>query len=134
MPWAPPKPCAWAGCGKLTKGRYCDTHQVAADERDRERRAKLDAERGSAARRGYDAEWRRVRSEHLRMEPLCRFCKKEGRVREATVVDHITTISERPDLRLDHANLRSLCKPCHDARTARDQGWGRRRRGGGFDP
>jgi 5-methylcytosine-specific restriction endonuclease McrA len=34
------------------------------------------------------------------------------------MVDHIQTIVERPDLRLVDANLRSLCKPCHDAHTA----------------
>ncbi|WP_410000518.1 hypothetical protein [Mesorhizobium sp. SP-1A] len=33
---------------------------------------------------------------------------------------------ERPDLRLAESNLRSMCGPCHSARTARDQSqaWG----------
>jgi 5-methylcytosine-specific restriction protein A len=43
----------------------------------------------------------------------------------------VVSILEAPQLRLDHSNLRSLCKRCHDARTARDQGFGRRRKGGG---
>jgi 5-methylcytosine-specific restriction protein A len=49
-----------------------------------------------------------------------------GTIRAAEVVDHIRTIRDRPDLRLDHANLRSLCKPCHDARTAREVNASRR--------
>ena len=75
-------------------------------------------ERGSASARGYDRAWQRVRLLHLSAEPLCRFCSARSLLVEATVVDHIRTIRERPDLRLDRANLRSLCKPCHDGHTA----------------
>ena len=35
--------------------------------------------------------------------------------------DHIIPIEERPDLRLDLDNMRTLCSPCHGARTMRDQ-------------
>jgi 5-methylcytosine-specific restriction protein A len=82
-------------------------------------RAQKDRERGSAAARGYDAAWRTVREQHLANHPLCTACQAEGRVTAASVVDHIKTIADRPDLRLDPSNLRSLCKPCHDAHTAR---------------
>lgn len=85
-----------------------------------------DSRRGSAASRGYDAAWRRCRSAFLLKHPLCQFCETAGRVEEATVVDHIITIEDRPDLRLDWSNLRPLCKPCHDRRTARDQAFGGR--------
>lgn len=74
--------------------------------------------RGTSAERGYDAAWRKVRITHLQAEPLCRFCRTRGELTAATMVDHIQTIVERPDLRLVDANLRSLCKPCHDAHTA----------------
>jgi 5-methylcytosine-specific restriction protein A len=36
----------------------------------------------------------------------------------ASDVDHIKPITERPDLRLDPSNFRSLCGPCHGKRTA----------------
>lgn len=85
-----------------------------------------DARRGSAASRGYDADWRRCRAAFLLKHPLCLFCETAGRVEEATVVDHIISIEDRPDLRLDWSNLRPLCKPCHDRRTARDQAFGGR--------
>jgi 5-methylcytosine-specific restriction protein A len=41
----------------------------------------------------------------------------------ATVVDHI--VPHRGDQRLfwDEANWAALCKPCHDAKTAREGRW-----------
>jgi 5-methylcytosine-specific restriction enzyme A len=83
-------------------------------------RNEYDRGRGSASKRGYDRAWQKVRVQHLQMEPLCRFCKAQGIVRAAEVVDHIQTVRDRPELRLDHANLRSLCESHHNARTAAD--------------
>lgn len=94
---------------------------------ERDRKRAIDRRRGTAAERGYDTAWRKVRDQHLREEPLCQMCMEAGRVTAATVVDHIVSIADRPDLRLDRSNLRSLCKPHHDARTARDQGFARGR-------
>ena len=71
----------------------------------------------SAARRGYDRQWEKVRAVQLAREPLCRFCAP-GRLTAATIVDHIQPIEKRPDLRLSLENLRSLCKSHHDQRTA----------------
>lgn len=74
--------------------------------------------------RGYDAKWQKVRAAHLAKEPLCRFCmERHGRPESATEVDHILSIREAPHLRLVDSNLRSLCKPCHSQRTAREQGF-----------
>lgn len=80
-----------------------------------------DRRRGSAASRGYDARWQRARDEKRRNEPRCEMCLERGLIVPATVVDHIVSIRERPDLRLVQSNLRSLCKRCHDQRTAFDQ-------------
>jgi 5-methylcytosine-specific restriction protein A len=77
--------------------------------------------RGSAASRGYDRAWRKVRLAYLNEHPLCVECLAQGLLVAAEEVDHIATIEDRPDLRLDPTNLRSLCKPHHSARTARDQ-------------
>lgn len=97
--------------------------QVAARQRQVEK-TKADKRRGSAASRGYDADWRRLRLAFLDANPLCRFCADADRVEAATVVDHIIAIADRPDLRLDWSNLRPLCKPCHDRHTAREQAFG----------
>jgi 5-methylcytosine-specific restriction protein A len=103
-------------------------------EQDRKRR--FDETRGSARQRGYDRDWEKLRDAVV-IERGCR-CEAEGcgrivvlRKREATAltpvahVDHIKSIADRPDLRLERSNLRLLCEPCHNARTARDQGFAR---------
>ena len=88
-------------------------------------RRAFDQRRGSSTERGYDRAWRKVRLAFLQAHPLCLFCQNEGQITPAEVVDHIKTIEDRPDLRLDETNLRSLCKSHHDSRTAREQGFAR---------
>lgn len=87
----------------------------------RERKADADRNRGTSAERGYDSVWRRLRRMHLLAHPLCVFCWAKGLTVAATVADHIQTITDRPDLRLDPDNLQSLCKPCHDRERQRQQ-------------
>lgn len=70
-----------------------------------------------------------MREEQLRREPLCRFHRERGKIVPATVVDHILSIEQRPDLRLELSNLRSLCKECHDRHTASAQGFNLGKRG-----
>ncbi len=41
------------------------------------------------------------------------------------VFDHIEGARERPDLFFDPCHIRLMAKPCHDRRTARDQGFAR---------
>jgi len=88
--------------------------------------AEHDARRGSSRERGYDYRWERVRAMHLANEPLCRMCQQAGRTSAAVLVDHITPIRDGGE-RLDDDNLQSLCRACHDSKTANDV---RRRRGG----
>lgn len=75
--------------------------------------------RASAAKRGYDRAWRRLRRLKLQLSPLCECdrCLSAHTVALAEVVDHIIPIAERPDLRLDLSNLRSMTKRCHDHHT-----------------
>ncbi|WP_432207955.1 HNH endonuclease signature motif containing protein [Ancylobacter polymorphus] len=40
-------------------------------------------------------------------------------------VHHLISVRERPDLRLDVANLQCLCRSCHSRITARTQAFGR---------
>ena len=49
--------------------------------------------------------------------PLCVECKKQGKLTQATVVDHI--VPHRGDQKLfwDESNWQPLCKPCHDKKT-----------------
>lgn len=60
-------------------------------------------------------EWWRLRYKQLQMNPLCKFCKEDGFVTAATVVDHI--VPHKGDYKLFHDinNLQSLCKLHHDS-------------------
>jgi 5-methylcytosine-specific restriction protein A len=84
------------------------------------RQQALDQRRGTSSQRGYDAAWRRFRARYLAANPYC--CTPSCR-RAATEVDHVLSIRERPDLRLDPSNCRPFCKPCHSRRTALEQGF-----------
>ena len=97
-------------------------HRPQGYRTEEQKRKEADARRGTSAQRGYDSRWRRIRRQVLSMEPLCRFCKDEGTIKAAEVVDHIDGNSRNNE----RENLRPLCKHHHDQRTARDQGWGRR--------
>lgn len=135
MPLAPLRACPASGCPELTRGGPCPRHLAA-------RNRAIDERRGTSAARGYDAKWRRVRgyilsrpSAAYRDEqgiirgqgPLCVMCKVEdARVTPATDVDHIDGNSRNNA----YVNLRPLCHAHHSRRTATDQGFGRRPRGG----
>ena len=126
MPHAALRPCGKPGCGELVPSGRCAAHRRA-------QYASQDARRGSPAERGYDRTWQRLREQKLRANPFCEIetnCANLSFTEQvATEVDHIISIRERPDLRLEWSNLRSACKRCHSARTMRDQvqGSGRQR-------
>jgi 5-methylcytosine-specific restriction endonuclease McrA len=73
----------------------------------------LRAWRGSENKKG-------VRDLQLEAEPLCKICKDEGRLTQATDVHHHVKVKDDAGLALDMGNLWSLCKQCHD----RISGWG----------
>lgn len=57
-------------------------------------------------------EWARIRARQLGRAPMCEGCERAP----AIDVDHITPITAGGSKR-DPANLQSLCKPCHSAKT-----------------
>jgi len=81
---------------------------------DKQVRKRYDEQRGTSAERGYDYRWRKVREWKLAANPLCELCFEKGIVTPATMVHHIISIEERPDLRLVESNLQSCCNPCHE--------------------
>src|SRR5688572_9889733 len=74
--------------------------------------------RPSAAVRGYDRQWARLRRQHLAANPLCVLCLEERRTVPATVADHRVPIAVDPSRRLDPSNVRSLCVTHHNQCTA----------------
>lgn len=71
-------------------------------------------------RRGYDADWHKLRNWYIARHPLCAHCDTRGITAPADMVDHIQPLSTG-GARLDQRNLQSLCSPCHAAKTATDQ-------------
>jgi 5-methylcytosine-specific restriction enzyme A len=78
-------------------------------------------------KRLYDKrQWRRLREQVLRMEPLCRLCVQRGLAVPAVDVDHITPLADGGEA-WAFTNLRPLCHSCHSlctnaAKTGRQAG------------
>ena len=71
----------------------------------------------STTERGYGWAWQQLRARILMRENgLCCLCSKAGKVTLAVDVDHIVNKAEGGTD--DEANLQSLCRPCHKAKTA----------------
>jgi len=128
MPPRSKRLCSRPGCSNLTLNRWCDTCAPSMIREERAEATPSERSRMSAASRGYDADWRRVRLAALRRDHyLCLECLKEGRVTQAREVDHITPITAGGE-RLDLDNLQSLCSPCHKRKiNLHDGGFGRRK-------
>lgn len=94
-------------CGRITEHSLCPDHRKTKDKRP------------SAAKRGYDAKWRKTRKGYLISYPWCSDCGAK-----ATDVDHIDGLGPKGPMGHDWSNLRSYCHSCHSRRTARDQGPG----------
>lgn len=117
MPISAPKPCSHPSCGVLVRdgtGR-CEKHR-------RTEAQALDARRGTSAQRGYSYKWQQAREGYLRLHPLCVRHEKRGELEPATVVDHIKPHRGDKALFWDRDNWQSLCKPCHDLKTATEDG------------
>jgi 5-methylcytosine-specific restriction protein A len=121
------KPCKQFGCTGLVKSGYCPKHEQ--NNSNLNQRREYDRQRSQQDHRAIygTARWAKLRTMKLRANPFCELedlcVKRKGRAAPSTVVDHIEGTAERPDLAYTWENLRSACKPCHDARTARDQGF-----------
>lgn len=102
MPVRAPRLCR---CGhRVAHGALCPCERRA----EAERKARFDKGRPSAAARGYDADWRKLRAAHLKAHPFCVRCGAPARD-----VDHIEGVRKAPARRLDPTNLQSFCTPCH---------------------
>lgn len=69
----------------------------------------------------YNARWQKARATFLKRNPLCAFCKEQGKVTAATVVDHITPHKGDSSLFWDSSNWQPLCKTHHDSTKQRQE-------------
>lgn len=81
----------------------------------------------------YDLQrWRKGRLRYIRDNPFCATCRAHGRVTLAQVVDHNPPHNNDETKFFDESTWQSLCKTCHDAKTAtQDGGFGNAKRGPG---
>lgn len=123
MPPAAKRPCRKAMCPATTQdpSGYCPAHAALSSGWNR-------VDRGSAERRGYDSEWRRVRREVLKRDRyLCRCdeCQAAKRVLPATEVDHrIPKFEGGTDA---PGNLYAINSDCHKRKTQAEAQRARRR-------
>ena len=71
---------------------------------------------------------RKLQSERARLfawQPLCAECERQGRVRIATVRDHIIPLAEGGEDTA--ANSQGLCDECHKIKTAAEAARGKKR-------
>lgn len=119
MALKPLRPCRHPGCPALTREGYCPQHKPSKAPR-----------RGSAEYHGWYSlpVWTKdLRPAQLLREPFCRACAKRGIRTRSTVVDHVTPHCGDWALFIDPANHQSLCKSCHDRKTAKEQAEERRK-------
>ena len=113
MAQKPLRPCRHPGCPELTRDGWCPKHKP-----------KQAARRESAAWHGWYSlpVWTHdLRPDQLLREPFCRECARRGIRTRATVVDHVKPHRGDWLLFIDPGNHQSLCKRCHDRKTAMEQ-------------
>ena len=102
------KACRTYHCaGTATHDGYCDDCYAQREQQRAD-------DRGTAAERGYDYRWSKLRLMVLRANPACVVCGAP-----ATDVDHITPKRLGGEDALD--NLQSLCHACHTRKTMRER-------------
>ncbi|MCE2660749.1 MAG: HNH endonuclease [Rubrivivax sp.] len=116
MPRAAPRPCVEPGCNAMA------TERGRCAEHAKRQQQQLDARRGSSSQRGYGSQWQKARAGFLRSHPLCLHCQRQGKLVPATDVDHIQPHKGDRALFWDSDNWQGLCKPCHSAKTATEDG------------
>lgn len=121
-----PTPCRYpARCPNTTTDRsgYCERHR-------KQERQEYDRRRGSARSRGYTRAWEKASAAFALENPLCAECLRNGLLTAGQVTDHIIPHKGDMELFWDRSNWQRLCKPCHDEKTAREDGrWGHRQGG-----
>jgi 5-methylcytosine-specific restriction enzyme A len=100
-------------CGnRATHGKYCDGHAKQAD-------SIYEAQRGTAAGRGYDYAWMKMSRAVLQEEPICCDPFRIGCRNSSSHTDHI--VPKRQGGRDERSNLQGLCSACHSAKTLLEQ-------------
>ncbi|MFD2681205.1 HNH endonuclease [Bacillus seohaeanensis] len=120
MPSKPLKECAKVGCYALTKDRYCDKHEIVADDNKRENDKEYNARRDEKYTTFYKSkEWRTVRSIVFKRDlGLCQIHLKEhNQLVSGSIVHHLVELRDGQkgwELRVEPSNLQTVCQACHN--------------------
>ena len=104
MPAAPPRWCS----------RCREAHAGACPQR----QPRVDI-RPHATERGYGTQWQKIRAIKRARDPLCEWCKANGIVRLAELVDHYIPLAVGGTH--DMEGLVSMCRSCHGLKTEQDK-------------
>ena len=124
MPGIALKVCARPGCTNVSESRFCSKHVTNKQQE----RKQFDQRRADDPIRKlyFTAIWQATRRIILFRDPLCKLCSQAF----SAVADHIIparkwVAQHGGDLEsfFDESNLQGVCKPCHDAKTAKECGW-----------
>ena len=109
MPGKALRPCREPGCAAyaLPGAAWCARHKPVREDR---------------CLWYSTAKWVRERGAFLRAHPLCEECRRQGRIRAASQVDHIRPHRGDAGLFWDQGNWQSLCAACHSRKTAAEDG------------
>lgn len=116
------KQCKAPGCPGLTHEKYCEKHSHL-EVKEKQARMKYYNQniRTLESQSFYESPaWRKLRRLKLGQMPICEICYAEGRMKKATIVDHIIEIKDG-GAALDFANLQSICHACHNKKTAQER-------------
>lgn len=119
------KPCAEPACKELAEqgAAFCKKH---SKQNYRVEAARVQRENAPWKKWYCLAGWKSLRNIILSRDYMCQICKE----RISTVCDHIKPHRGNWNMFIDPANLQGLCEPCHDRKTAlEDGGFGNVRKG-----
>lgn len=71
--------------------------------------------------------WQKLRLVHLKNEPLCQECLRNGRITAAEQVHHKKSFIQNGEINwnlfLDEDNLESICSACHGIEHQKEKGY-----------
>ena len=108
------RPCPVPGCPTLVLRGCCEAHGGV-------RKAWVKTAPGPPRLRGRANQQRRHRV--FTRNPLCVPCAAQGRVRVATIADHVVPLAQGGAD--DESNLQGICKACHRVKTQGEAARGR---------
>jgi len=110
--------CNHNGCTELISSRYCEKHDKEFQEKQKEKLAYYDKNRGSAQERGYDWRWQKYSKRFLK-QPGNQICKLhfQGCTLIANCVDHIEPHNGSHDpMFWEPTNHQAACIHCNSVK------------------